>query len=105
MQEWAIRILALAVFFLAGYADLVILKSRGTACMMWFIGVMIASFCVGYLPLPAPIGIIAGCIIVEGPGSNPQSSRRREPFLNSSAINAVSVSGLWRRLSSVRTPD
>jgi hypothetical protein len=63
MQEWAIRILALAVFFLAGYADLVILKSRGTACMMWFIGVMIASFCVGYLPLPAPIGIIAGCIV------------------------------------------
>jgi len=63
MQEWAIRILALVMFFLVGYADLKILESRGVACMTWFIGVMIASFCVTYLPLPAPIGIIAGCVV------------------------------------------
>jgi len=63
MLEWAIRILALATFFLVGYADLKILKSRGVACMTWFIGVIIASFCIAYLPLPAPIRIIAGCVI------------------------------------------
>jgi lysylphosphatidylglycerol synthetase-like protein (DUF2156 family) len=63
MQEWAARILALVVVFLAGYADLKILKSRGLACMSWLIAVMIASFCVAYLPLTAPIGIIAGCVV------------------------------------------
>jgi membrane protein implicated in regulation of membrane protease activity len=63
MQEWAIRILAPLTFFLAGYADLKILKSRGVACMTWFIGGMIAAFCVAYLPLPAPIGIIVGCVV------------------------------------------
>src|SRR5262252_5867852 len=63
LQEWAIRILALVTFLLAGYADLKILKSRSVACMTWFIGVMIASFCIAYLPLPAPIRFIAGCVI------------------------------------------
>ena len=63
MQEWAIRILVLVIVFLTGYADLKILKSRGVACMTWLIGVMIGSFCVVYLPLPAPIGIIAGCVV------------------------------------------
>ena|SRR5215510_1908324 len=63
MQEWAIRILALVMFFLVGYSDLKILKSRGVACMTWFTGVTIASFCVAYLPLLAPIRIIAGCIL------------------------------------------
>jgi hypothetical protein len=63
MQEWTIRILALVMFFLVGYVDLKILKSRGVACMTWFIGIIIAFFCVAYLPLPAPIGIIAGCVV------------------------------------------
>lgn len=63
LQEWAARILALVVVFLSGYADLKILKSRGVACLTWLVAVMIASFCVAYLPLPAPIGIIAGCAV------------------------------------------
>jgi len=63
MQEWAARILFLVVVFLTGYADLKILKARGLAFITWLIGVMIASVCVALLPLPAPIGIIAGCIV------------------------------------------
>jgi hypothetical protein len=63
MQEWAIRILALVMFFLVGYADLKILKSRDVACMTWFTVVIIASFSVAYLPLLAAIRIIAGCVV------------------------------------------
>jgi hypothetical protein len=31
------------------------------ACMTWLIAVVIAALCVAYLPLPTPIGTIAGC--------------------------------------------
>lgn len=67
IQEWAIRILILAAIFLVGVAEMAILKERGCACITWFFGIAAASFCIAFLPLPVPVGTIAGwCVFLCG---------------------------------------
>jgi hypothetical protein len=59
-KEWALRILILVVIFFVGYFGLTVIKSRGLACLTWLTGVGLVTIYVMFLPLPTPIGIIAG---------------------------------------------
>jgi hypothetical protein len=59
-KEWALRILILVVIFFVGYFGLTVIKSLGLACLTWLTGVGLVTIYVMFLPLPTPIGIIAG---------------------------------------------
>ena len=62
-KEWAVRILLLAFFVLVGYAEAAMFKDRSYAFSTWVLALMLASLCVAHLPVPIPIGAIAGCVV------------------------------------------